>query len=136
MPRRNVLDPLVPFAVRIPSSLSVAIRLEAERSGTTLADVLRSHLSLEKVKPLAVAKPRRRQPKELGRVSGESPRVLRQMSIIGRNLEEIARAVACDRRDPNSMNEIRILEALSQIDLRIKQWGQLAARHDNASDLV
>lgn len=136
MPRSNVLDPLVPFAVRIPSSLSVAIRLEAERNGTTLADVLRSHLSLEKAKPLAAPKPRRRKPQELGRVSGESPRVLRQMSIIGRNLEEIARAVAAVKGDPISMNELPILEALSQIDLRIKQWGQIAARQVHAPDLV
>lgn len=121
MSRSTSTDPLVPFAVRIPSSLNAAIREEAARRGATLADVLRAHLTLEQAKPLAVPKPRRRQPKELGKVSNDPPELVRQMSRIGLNLSEIARATSAAKKVGQTFDDIRVLEALLSIDLDIKR---------------
>ncbi|WP_431273275.1 MobC family plasmid mobilization relaxosome protein [Variovorax ureilyticus] len=126
MSRSTSTDPLVPFAVRIPSSLNSAIRDKAERSGATLADVLRAHLTLEQAKPLAVPKPRRRQPQELGKVSNDPPELLRQMSRIGLNLSEIARTASAARKAGQQFDDIKILAVLSSIDLEIKRLGVVA----------
>ena len=126
MPRSQLLDPLVPFAVRIPSSLNSAIREKAAENGVTLADVLRAHLTLVQAKPLATPKPRRRQPKELGKISNDPPEVVRQMSRIGLNLSENARVATAASMAGQKIDDIKILEVLLSIDHEIKRWGAAA----------
>jgi hypothetical protein len=69
------------------------LRDQATKAGCTVSDVLRTYLTLEAVKPLAKAKPRQRQPKELAKPSGSDPLLLRQLSAIGNNVNQIARLI-------------------------------------------
>jgi hypothetical protein len=123
MSRPTPADPLVPFAVRIPTSLSEAIRAKAAEEGVTRADVLRSHLTLDQAKPLAQPRPRKRQPKELGDVSRDPPEVVRQMTRIGNNLNQLARATWEAKRAGERFDDVRIYEALLNVELAVKHWG-------------
>ena len=123
MPRPPAADPLITLPVRLPRSTVQGFRDQAAKAKCTVSDVLRSYLMLEAAKPLAKAKPRKRQPKELAKPSGSDPLLLRQLSAIGNNVNQIARTMnaACITGE-----QLQIVDVLTVLALIEKQLDRIA----------
>jgi len=123
MARPTAKDPLIPVPVRLPSTLAAHLRALADAGGCTLSDVLRAHLSLEAAKPLGKPRPRRREPRRLGAVSGTDPALMRDLAAIGNNLNQIARVANSAALAGTPIDCIRILASLKAIEQRISGIG-------------
>jgi hypothetical protein len=123
MPRPPVDDPLQAISFRLPLSTVLEIKEEAAKANCTRSDVLRTYLTLEAAKPLGKAKPRKRQPKELAKPSGSDPLLLRQLSAIGNNVNQIARTMnaACITGE-----QLQIVDVLTVLALIEKQLDRIA----------
>lgn len=116
MPAHHVDDPLVSLSVRIPKSLLDSMKACAHETGVTLADQLRSHLSLDAVKPLGVPVKRHRAMRQLERTHCADPALLRQLAAIGCNLNQIARKVNAQAVADNLLEIIEVLVLLRAIE--------------------
>ena len=119
MARPNAEDPLIPCPVRLPTSLVQRLRAQAEIAGCSMSDVLRAHLTLADAKPLGNPRPRRRQHKKLGIVSGADPALLRNLSSIGNNMNQLARAVNVGLLGGTPIECVQILATLRAIEQEI-----------------
>lgn len=116
MPRPPADDPLIPLPVRLPESTVERLRAQALAAGCTVSDVLRSHLTLAEAKPLAKPRPRRRENKKLGAVSGADPELLREIASVGNNMNQLARSVNHGLLVGTQMECIEILAILRSIE--------------------
>lgn len=124
MARPNSQDPLIPCPVRLPASLVQGLRAQAAAAGCSLSDVLRSHLTLEDAKPLGKPRPRRREPKKLGAVSGADPVLLRELASIGNNMNQLARSVNVGLLGGTPIECVQILVSLRSIEQKIMLIGE------------
>ncbi len=115
MARPTKPDKLVQFSVKITPDLKARILARSKAVGCTQADVLRTHLALEEVKPLGKVRPRARQPKELGKVSKAPADLMRQVGGMSSNLNQIARGVNTDLLAGASINRVTLLIELASI---------------------
>jgi len=127
MARRPSTDPLIPVPVRLPASLAAHLRALADAGGCTVSDALRAHLSLDAAKPLGKPRPRRREPKRLGAVSGADPALMRALASIGNNLNQIARATNGAALAGTPIDVVRILASLKAIEQEIMLMGECHA---------
>ena len=127
MARPNATDPLIPLPVRLPTSTVERLRAEATAAGVSLSDVLRSHLTLAEAKPLGKPRPRRREPTKLGAVSGADPVLLRALSGIGNNMNQIARR-AGNFPGASTMQCVEVLVILRAIESELTQIAERHAR--------
>lgn len=94
MPARHGDDPLVLLPLRLPRSLVNAARADADATGCTLSDAVRSRISSSAVQPLGKPRPARRAPPPPGATQVlRDPALIRQIAAIGGNLNQLARAV-------------------------------------------
>ena len=128
MARQNAEDPLIPCPVRLPTSLVQRLRAQAEIAGCSMSDVLRAHLTLADAKPLGNPRPRRRQHKKLGIVSGADPALLRNLSSIGNNMNQLARAVNAGSLGGTPIECVQILATLRAMEQQIVD---IAKRHEH-----
>jgi hypothetical protein len=128
MTRPNAEDPLIPLPVRLPTSTVERLREQATAAGCTMSDVLRSHLTLSEAKPLGKPRPRRREPKKLGAVSGADPVLLRELSSIGNNMNQLARSVNSGLLCGTTISCVQILASLRAIEQQIMTIGERHAR--------
>ena len=127
MPAHTVADPLVPLPIRVPSSLKLELRVRADAAGVTMSDMLRSHLTLSAAKPLARPRPRRRQPRKLGAVSGTDPVLLRNLSAISANLSQISRNLNQPLANAAAVDLMTAIALLFSIESRMHQLAQVHA---------
>jgi hypothetical protein len=119
-------DPLIPVPVRLPTSLVERLRERADSTGRSLSDVLRSHLTLAEARPLGLPRPRRREPKRLGAVSGADPLLLRELAGLGNNMNQLARSVNTCLIGGAPIERVQILSVLLSIE---RQLSVIAERH-------
>ncbi len=115
MARPTKPDKLAPFSVKIPQELKARILARSRAAGCTQADVLRTHLSLDEVKPLGKVRPRARQPKELGTISKAPPEIMRKIGGMSVNLNQIAHGVNSDLLAGTPINRVTLLVELASI---------------------
>lgn len=129
MPAPRADDPLVPFACRVPASIATRLRAEAAETGTTVSDVLRSHLTLAEVKPLGKARPRRRENKRLASVSAADPALMQALRQIGINVDQIAFCLNSVRLQAG---QFAVDASVLQIDLKmiVRELQRLAVQAD------
>jgi len=112
MPARKVDDPLVVVPVRLPTSVVMQLRAEAEAKGVSVSDVLRSRVAHEAVKPLGRPTPRKRP------VAAAAPRVdpalLRELAKIGNNLNQIGRWCNTVKDEGQAVQVLGVLVAIEQ----------------------
>ena len=123
MARPNAEDPLIPLPVRLPRSTVERLRGEATAAGCSVSDVLRTHLTLAAAKPLGKVRPRRREPTKLGAVSGADPALLRGLSGIGNNVNQLARSVNAKKLDGTPMQCVELLVTLAAIERELMTIG-------------
>lgn len=128
MPRPTAGDPLIPLPVRLPTSTVERLREQATAAGCSLSDVLRSHLTLAEAKPLGKPRPRRREPKKLGAVSGADPVLLRELASFGNNMNQLARSVNSGLLGGTPIECIQILSSLRAIEQEIMAISERHAR--------
>ena len=119
MPRPHVDDPLESISFRLPLSTILEIKDEAAKANCTKSDVLRTYLTLEAAKPLGKPKPRQRQPKELAKPSGSDPLLLRQLSAIGNNINQIARTMHAACITGEWLQTVEVLTVLVMIEKQL-----------------
>lgn len=124
MPARRAADPLVTLPLRVSASLRAKLQAQAKEQNCTVSDALRSYLTLEAAKPLGKPAPRRRTPQRLASVSGADPELLRQLTAIGSNLNQIARVVNGHGLAAKPVQALELLTLLRSIEL------QVGALHD------
>lgn len=91
--------------VRLPEHFVARIKSEAKEDNVSASDVLRKYIQFdgERVQKTDGKKsPRRREVKELGEISGVDPKLLAELSAIGRNINQIARCLS----DVNLINQL------------------------------
>lgn len=128
MARPPADDPLIPLPVRLPTSTVERLRDQATAAGCSLSDVLRSHLTLADAKPLGKPRPRRREPKKLGAVSGADPVLLRELASVGNNMNQLARSVNSGLLGGTPIECVQILASLRAIEQEIMLIGERHAR--------
>lgn len=111
MARPTVDDPLVLLPLRLPASAVARLRAEADESGATLSDALRSHLTIDAAKPLGKQRPRKRDLSSR-HVLKADPALLRQLVAIGNNCNQIARQM---NSTSLSGQQIDLINALNQL---------------------
>lgn len=127
MPAHPASDPLVPLPFRVPASLKLALQRAAEAAGSTVSDVLRTHLTLEAVVPLRKRPPRRRLPQHLGSVINADPQLLRALASIGSNLNQISRALNTGLVNGKPLEFIESLVLLRSIEAQIQLMAGIEA---------
>ena len=133
MPAHRVNDPLVSLSVRIPQSLRDVLNAQAIKTGMTLADQFRWHLSLAEMKPLGVPVKRRRltQPPDLAHARCADPALLRSLAAIGSNLNQVARAVNTGAIAGDPMQAIELLVVLRAME---RAFAVLVASNTGSTD--
>jgi hypothetical protein len=131
MPAHRVSDPLVSLSVRIPQSLRDLLNARANEAGVTLADLFRSHLSIDAVKPLGVPVKRRRAVQHLDRARCADPALLRNLAAIGSNLNQVARAVNTGAITGDLVQGIELLVVLRAIE---REFAELVASNTGSPD--
>ncbi len=113
MPTCKADDPLVVAPVRLPQSVVMQLRAEAEAKDASMSDVLRSRLAHEAVKPLGRPTPRKRP------VATAAPRVdpalLRELARIGNNLNQIGRWCNTHKDEADAVQVLRALVAIERL---------------------
>ena len=127
MPAHHASDPLVPLPFRVPASLKLALQRAAESAGSTVSDVLRTHLTLETVVPLRKHPARRRLPKHLGSVINSDPQLLRALASIGSNLNQISRALNTGLANGKPLELIESLVLLRSIEAQVQRMADIEA---------
>ena len=127
MARLQSKDPLTQLNARFPLSLVERFRREALDRGMTTSDVLRSYLAVTGTELIDGA--RQRPPKRAS--DRADPDLLRHLSAMGNNLNQIARSVNRAAQTGAPMNAIEILTVLHGIDQRISQINR-AGKVDDA----
>ncbi len=122
MARPNAEDPLVPFPVRLPTSLAERLRGEAAAKGCTNSDVFRAYLDLANAKPLAKPRPQRAQ-KYTGRVNHADPKLMRVLAGIGNNLNQLAHGVNASNLAGEPLAMVHLLSVLRSIELKLEAVG-------------
>jgi hypothetical protein len=131
MPAKSSSDPLVTLPLRVPKSLRIAIECEAESLGCTLSDVMRRRIDTVDAPPLGKPAPRHRKRAQLGSVSKADPDLLRQIAVIGSNLNQLARAANTGAIAGTPLNVLAMLTRLLVIERSLEQ---LIARGGGGSD--
>lgn len=127
MARPPAEDPLVPITLRLPRSVKAQLLAHAEKEGVTVSDAFRAHVTAEAVKVLA--KPRRSSTdRKLRRYSRTDPDLLLQISRIGNNLNELARAVNTEGV------ATKLLEILAEITRTRSELERIATPNSDKSD--
>jgi len=116
MPAHRVPDPLVRLNLRVPKSLRDQLAAQASKAGVTLSDSLRSHLSIEAIKPLGVPVRRSRSVQKLDPAPCADPALLRHLAAIGSNLNQIARAANTAAMTGSPMEFIVLLVLMRSIE--------------------
>jgi Arc/MetJ-type ribon-helix-helix transcriptional regulator len=96
MPRIAAI-PLTLLHVRLPTEFAERLDADVQRLGISKSDALRQYIVLDQ-KPVAEPRSKRRPP-----ASPADPKLLRELRMIGVNLNQIAR----------SLNEIKLVNATS-----------------------
>jgi hypothetical protein len=122
MARPNAEDPLVPFPVRLPTSLAEQLRAEAIAAGCTNSDVFRRYLALADAKPLNKSRPVKRQ-KYTGRINHADPELMRVIAGIGNNLNQIAHGLNSANLKNEPLAKIHILTVLRSIEQKLEAIG-------------
>lgn len=120
-PSKSDSEKLVTFSVRIEPQLKERILEKSKAVGCTQADVLRTHLALDEVKPLGKVRPRARQPIELGKVSKADPDLMRKMGGMSVNLNQIAHGVNSDLLAGTGINNVKLMVELASIGEQLRQ---------------
>jgi hypothetical protein len=120
MPAHKSSDPLKTLALRLPQSLVEELRATSEAQNVSLSDLLRARLSDREVKPLGIPTPRRRPPKKRGTVSGD-PELIRSLSKIGNNLNQLARSANIAGKTGQPFEALEILSELHLIRQQIME---------------
>ena len=113
MSRPAAVDPLVPFPVRLPTSVVERWRVEAETRGVTLSDLLRSHLTVEAAKPLGNAVPLKRV--KLVAAPEVDPELTRAINRAGENINQIARNINTATLVGSGVNVVTVLIEMKKI---------------------
>jgi hypothetical protein len=116
MPAKKADDPLDLVALRLPRSELASARVEAETTGRTLSDVLRTRISSSAVKPLGKPRPQRRSALPVEGVSRCDPELTRKIAAIGSNLNQLARAANTAAVTGTSVQVITLLAQLCTIE--------------------
>lgn len=87
-----------------------------------MSDVLRAHLTAEEAKPLGKQTPRKRG--RLARVSGADPALLRQLSGMASNLNQIARAANISNKTAQPLDMIALLTTLKSIEQGLEKLSE------------
>lgn len=120
MPRQKAADPLIPLPCRLPASLVARLAVKAKEQSVTMSDVLRSHLTLAEAKPLGKPVPRRRA-KNISKVSGADPVLMRQISGIGNNLNQLAKLVHLSNISASPLDIVEILIRLRGVEQSLER---------------
>lgn len=134
MPAKKSSDPLRVVTVRLPES--VLTLLQSETSDRfTLSDALRNRLNIGTVEPLFKRRPRMRKPKPdvHGGVSRADPELIRQLSAIGSNLNQVARSVNKHVVAGTYVSQIELLVVLANIDKSLSTLTSAAEKLSNIS---
>ena len=120
----SVIEPLVLVSVRLPRGLTATLRALADAQSyhghrVTLSDALRSHVALEQVKALGKQRPRRRAAALASGNSKIDPMTMRQLSSIGSNINQLARAVNRGAVDGTLTQATVLLSALLSLEREI-----------------
>jgi hypothetical protein len=91
-PLKNEDDPLIPFPVRLPTSVAEELKAEAAAKNLTNSDVFRHYLDLAKVKPEGRVR-RERARKSRDDYNRADPQLMRELAAIGNNLNQLANGV-------------------------------------------
>ena len=112
-------DLLLPLTIRLPKSLLNRIREEADELGRTVSDHARSMFTPDEAVPLGM-RPRR---PNVAVSSKFDPELMRELSMIGRNLTQIARGMstASPRGEPH--DAVKILAAIVEVERRLSALG-------------
>lgn len=129
MPAHRANDPLVPVALRLPQSQVVSAKAEADATGHTLSDIIRSRIASAAVQPLGKPRPRKRPPPSIEAVSQRDPELVRQVAVIGNNLNQIARAANTAVVTGTPIEVIKLLVELAAIERKL---GSLVCQSDEA----
>lgn len=121
MPAKSSSDPLVTLPLRVPKSLRLAIEREAASLGCTLSDVMRRRMNTVDAPPLGKPVPRYRKRAELGSVSKTDPDLLRQIALIGSNLNQLARAANTGAVGGTPIDVLTVLAGLLSIERSLEQ---------------
>lgn len=121
MPSKKADDPLDLVALRLPRSELDSARSEAEATGRTLSDILRTRISSSAVKPLGKPRPRRRSALPIESASHCDPNLVRQIAAIGGNLNQIARAANTAAVAGTPLQMITLLAQLCEIERTLDQ---------------
>lgn len=122
MARPNAEDPLIPFPVRLPTSLAEQLKAEAAAHGCTNSDVFRRYIDLAKAKPLNAPRPIRHQ-KYTGPVNHADPDLMRALAGIGNNLNQIAHGVNASNLAGEPIARAHILIQLRKIEQMLERIG-------------
>jgi len=116
MPSKKADDPLDLVALRLPRSELASARAEAEATGHTLSDVIRTRISSCAVKPLGKPRPQKRSVLPIDGVGRCDPELTRHIAAIGSNLNQIARAANTAAVAGTSLQVITLLAQLCAIE--------------------
>ena len=116
MPAHRVSDPLVQLNLRVPKSLRDQLAAQASEAGVTLSDLVRSHMSIDAIKPLGVPVRRSRSVRNLELAPCADLALLRQLAAIGSNLNQIARAANTAAITGSPMDFIELLMLMRAIE--------------------
>lgn len=119
MPARRADDPLVLVPLRLPKSLVDAARDEAEATGATLSDAVRTRIASSAVKLLGKPRVRRRAALLPDRVHRADPALVRQVAAIGSNLNQLARVANASALNGTPIEVITLLTQLCAIERQL-----------------
>lgn len=124
MSSASVIEPLDLVSVRLPRGLIAKLRALADAQSShglrvTLSDALRSHVTLDQVKALGNQRPRRRAAALAPANSKIDPMAMRQISAIGGNINQLARAVNRGAIDGTLTQATVLLSALVCLEREI-----------------
>lgn len=121
MPSKKADDPLDLVTLRLPRSELASARAEAEATGHTLSDVIRTRISSCAVKPLGKPRPQKRSVLPIDGVGRCDPELTRHIAAIGSNMNQIARAANTAAVAGTSLQMIALLAQLCEIERTLDQ---------------
>lgn len=108
---------MVKFSVRLPEVLATSLKIEADGLQLSVSDVLRLKLS-DKDRAITVKKVQ----KSHREYTPVDPDLLRQIAIIGNNLNQIARALNKSNATGSTIDLIANLSVLTAIDQELNKF--------------
>ena len=119
MPRPKPIEKLLPITFRFPISFVESLKKEALTKGETVSDTVRRHISSDAVKLTEYSVKR---PKCLKPPSNIDPDYLFQLTQIGNNVNQIARAINYNGHIL-PMPAVNMLAVLSDMKDRLMKLG-------------